>query len=389
MADIAIPAGHHRQRPVGQKSSSIPYLREILLEIIQLDLWIPIISAAASKDHDNTLFKLGESKRIVALLPETKVIKWDDFDGTEEQIAVIRDYVEGMSEKEVLERTKDLATRAYIPRAFEQCINSYGMKLQAMKSVGLTPNFTPPPRLLRERKIEASQYGEFCRSELNLARTRLRALVNLTLQYDQKLIEAINNSSLDDDVRNSLKLRMESMTVHIDEASQLLNIPLKLESVEIPQKTLPRSTGFVSLDFEDRQQTGPDHAAAQNRLKALANLNVLVYITYLLAVIPIAIAWTHSPHRKGDRHDAAFWQLISGSSTQILGLATMMVSTFYNVRLIREAWFWTYVLAGSSATCAVIAIPFYFSLHTEYSMVMSFAAGALLNCVTLQLMLVK
>lgn len=239
-ASVAMPAGHYRQRPVEQKSSSIPYLREILSEIIQLDLWIPIIIAAASKDYDNSLFKPGESERIAALLPETKVaqwsIKWDDFHGTEEQIAVIRDYIKGMPEDQVLERTKDLTTRAYIPRAFEQSINSHGMKLQAMKSIERTPNYTPPPRLLRERNIKASQYGEFCRSELNLARIRLRALVNLTLQFDQKRIEAIENSNLDDDVRNSLKLRMESMVVHIEEASELLNIPLKLKSIEIPQK---------------------------------------------------------------------------------------------------------------------------------------------------------
>ena len=71
---------------------------------------------------------------------------------------------------------------------------------------------------------------------------------------------------------------------------------------------------------------------------------------------------------------------------QLLSTLTMVILTIYNVRLIKQAWAWTWVLAASSTLCAVVAIPLYLTILTEWSVAISFAGSVAQAFVTLQLM---
>lgn len=114
-------------------------------------------------------------------------------------------------------------------------------------------------------------------------------------------------------------------------------------------------------------------------------LMVLVTTLSLFSLIITSISFTHSPLTIGTTTDADFWQLISSSIMQISSLLSMMIPIHRNARLAKEAWVWTWVLAGCSACCAVVAVPLYLYLPTKWSGAVSFAGTVAQSYVTLQL----
>jgi hypothetical protein len=71
---------------------------------------------------------------------------------------------------------------------------------------------------------------------------------------------------------------------------------------------------------------------------------------------------------------------------QLLGNMTLIIPTISNARLVGQAWFWTWVLAGASIVCTILAIPLYLYFPTEWSVSFSFAGNVMQAFVTLQLM---
>jgi hypothetical protein len=118
---------------------------------------------------------------------------------------------------------------------------------------------------------------------------------------------------------------------------------------------------------------------------ANATLTFLVPTISLLACIPAFLAWTHSSHQVGSISDADFYQTVSNSVMQLLGIVTLIVPTAYNERLVRMAWFWTWLLASVSATCGIVAVPLYLYLPTEWSASLSFVSSVAQAFVILQL----
>ena len=71
---------------------------------------------------------------------------------------------------------------------------------------------------------------------------------------------------------------------------------------------------------------------------------------------------------------------------QLLSVLTMIIPTIYNIRLIRQAWFWTWILAGSNTLCVSTAISLYLNVYTDWSVAIYFAGSVAQAFVTLQLM---
>jgi hypothetical protein len=115
-------------------------------------------------------------------------------------------------------------------------------------------------------------------------------------------------------------------------------------------------------------------------------LAFLVPVLSLLSCIPTALAWANSPHHPGAASDADFFQLIASAAMQLLGNLTLIIPTISNSRLMSQAWFWTWVLAGTSTVCTIAAIPLYLYCPTEWSNTLSFAGNVMQAFVTLQLM---
>lgn len=144
-----------------------------------------------------------------------------------------------------------------------------------------------------------------------------------------------------------------------------------------------RSEG-PSNKFQDQEPKNIAHAYQQS-LDTTSTLAFIVPVLSLISSIPAFLAWTHSSHHVGSTSDADFYQLISGSSMQLLSILILIIPTVSNIRLVKMAWFWTWVLAGASTTCAIVAVPLYWHVPTEWSAMISFAGSAAQAFVTLQL----
>lgn len=104
-----------------------------------------------------------------------------------------------------------------------------------------------------------------------------------------------------------------------------------------------------------------------------STLTFVVPTVSFLSIIPAAIAWKYGDPAPGSTFDSNFWQAVSGSIMQLLGLITFIWPTWENPRLSQLTWVWIWVLAGFSASCAVISVPLYLVFPTVWSFVVSFA----------------
>jgi hypothetical protein len=132
----------------------------------------------------------------------------------------------------------------------------------------------------------------------------------------------------------------------------------------------------------------PGAVEAQNIHKSQnvnSSLTFLVPTVCLLSCIPAAIAWTHTTPSIGTIDDANFYQLLSSAVMQLLGLPTLVWPTVFHVQLAKMTWFWTWILAGASACCTVVAVLVYLWLPTGWSGILSFSGGAAQALVVLQL----
>ena len=95
-----------------------------------------------------------------------------------------------------------------------------------------------------------------------------------------------------------------------------------------------------------------------------STLNFIVPTLSLLAVIPAALAWRYDSNRRGSIRDSEFYQIIAGSTMQLLGLVTFVWPTLSHPRLSNLTWIWIWNLAGFSAICALLNIVFYVTMSS-------------------------
>jgi hypothetical protein len=115
-----------------------------------------------------------------------------------------------------------------------------------------------------------------------------------------------------------------------------------------------------------------------------SSLNFIVPTVSLLSVIPAALAWGHGATEPGAPTDSDFYQAITGSTLQLLGLVTFIWPTLSHPRLSLLTWFWIWILAGFSALCALVSVLLYLFLSTTWSFVIAFAGVVAQAVVQLQ-----
>ncbi|KAH7371350.1 hypothetical protein BKA66DRAFT_611386 [Pyrenochaeta sp. MPI-SDFR-AT-0127] len=102
-------------------------------------------------------------------------------------------------------------------------------------------------------------------------------------------------------------------------------------------------------------------------------LSFLVPTVCLLAIGPATLAWRYGETRQGKASESDFYQAVSSSVMQLLGLITFIWPTLHNPRLSQLAWIWIWLLAGLSALCAVVSIPLYLTASPTWSFIVAFA----------------
>jgi hypothetical protein len=115
-----------------------------------------------------------------------------------------------------------------------------------------------------------------------------------------------------------------------------------------------------------------------------SSLNFIVPIVSLLSVVPAALAWRHGGTERGTVTDSDFYQAITGSILQLLGLLTLIWPTLGHSRLSSVDWYWIWLLAGFSALCAPITVFLYLFLSTNWSFVVAFTGAVAQAIIQLQ-----
>jgi hypothetical protein len=136
--------------------------------------------------------------------------------------------------------------------------------------------------------------------------------------------------------------------------------------------------------FQDQGPVNVAHAYEQPP-SINSTLTFLIPVLSLISCVPTGLAFMQSSHSKGRTQDADFYQAISGSAMQLLGILILMIPTVYNTRLVKMAWFWTWVMAAISTICAVASPLLYVYVPTEWSVLVSFVGSSFQCFVTLQL----
>lgn len=150
---------------------------------------------------------------------------------------------------------------------------------------------------------------------------------------------------------------------------------------------MDEGTSEAPSDATIDAETPPDDAveAYEPTYTTGSRLNFFIPLISILSCIPAAMAWTHAMPQVGTHTDAEFYQQLSGSSMQLLSLATLIWPTIFSTRLARLNWTFAWCLAGASATCSVAAVPLYIVAPTAWSAVVAFGGAVAQALVVLQL----
>src|SRR5450756_1463836 len=87
----------------------------------------------------------------------------------------------------------------------------------------------------------------------------------------------------------------------------------------------------------------------------LPSLNFMLFNFFFLASIPAYFCFCSTPAGPGSHVDANFYQLLSSNVLQVLSVVTLLWPTIFHAKLSRLAWFWSWMLAGSSLICVVLS----------------------------------
>lgn len=104
-------------------------------------------------------------------------------------------------------------------------------------------------------------------------------------------------------------------------------------------------------------------------------MTFLIPTVFLVAVIPAAIAWRLDQLSPGSTRDSNFWQTFASSLLQLLSLVTFLWPVQKNSHMPSLTRVWIWILAGFSATCAIVGVPMYLVGATIWSFIISFAGS--------------
>ncbi|RFU32894.1 hypothetical protein B7463_g3449, partial [Scytalidium lignicola] len=371
--------------------ANIHYLRQIVFCLVRLDLWIMVTSDSVSYP-DNIVFTSSDPRIIKSLLPHHEIENWsvlgDWFEGQHYQERNIEKYVRGFSKPEALQRIKNLGTRSYMPRLLQEKLFNYRLAKSARDFAKSSTDFTIPKEALENQgPMERSEYIAYSERKHREAHYRLHSVYKTIVELSRHVTDAASHDGLDKDSLSSLKVKMAALQEHFPDVCAELGQPEQNLIWDTRPRWRKSQVEDLSKQFIDSNPsniaTAYPAASGLNRV-----LTFLIPSMSVLAMIPAALAWSHSNQQLGTISDADLYQLISSSAMQLLSIFTLIMPTIYNTRLARQEWFWVWVLASASTICSIVAIPLYLTTATKWSAAVSFSGNVMLALITLQLMFV-
>ncbi|KIM94389.1 hypothetical protein OIDMADRAFT_60717 [Oidiodendron maius Zn] len=379
---------HHQERPdpleyltpedrllnKGSSPFKASYYIPIVICIVHLDISLLSACQQANAYKENSNFSPNELSFIESRIPSVEVSEFfkshSSFRSDIELKEAIEAYVDGLSKEKLLERLRSQGTIPFWTKMVIQYVNFGILTLDRTKIARADGN-----------EVEVHE------NEFRRAVQELEAVYKCSLEFRDAIRVAAAKSEVDETSLGILKKRMDAL----NENFILMKRTLSGKLVGKPDETLmypgdkwwqPPEPG---PEFKDKDPKNVVDAFAPTWVQT--TLTFLVPAISLLSCIPAALSFISATNEIGTARDADFFQLISSSAMAVLGLLTMMIPTFSSkTKLGKMAWFWTWILAGYSGVCAIVSIPLYLVIPTQWSAAVAFSGSVAQGLVTLQLM---
>jgi hypothetical protein len=111
---------------------------------------------------------------------------------------------------------------------------------------------------------------------------------------------------------------------------------------------------------------------------------LIISISSVLSGILSVLSYMKAPPTPGTAKDADFFSLLQSSVMQASSIGIMMLS-FRNIRLLKQARIYTWVLAVFGLVVSVLAVPMYVLVPTGLSTLLAAAGGIVQGFITLLL----
>jgi hypothetical protein len=325
-------------------------------------------------------------------------------------LPALREYLDAKSERQLFTAIMNSSTKTFYTRLMlkriskvleQKAIHNYAtqhLERAFEESQGL---------LIMQRPVSRGEYLVRLVHGLTESRVRLRAVIREARLFRDNIGEAFRAEGLNASALELLRGKLEALNEYYDEAYQ------ELRGEEVPEMLMDsRRTQFwytplheltkpallistpADAPYRDPHPhtpppTPPAHAVdaypLTSQLNFLPTLTILILAFSFVASILAYLCFSSTPPGHGSPTDAGFYQLLSGFVLQLLGIVTLLWPTVFHARLSGMAWFWTWVLAGTAAICAVLSILLYLGVSVGWSGLLAFLGQASMGAVSLML----
>ncbi|PVH70943.1 hypothetical protein DL98DRAFT_617245, partial [Cadophora sp. DSE1049] len=314
---------------------------------------------------------------------EVELLDWTTEDGGVHFRAKIEEYVRDKNGEQMMEWLMDTRTSEF----YSQLVDIELKKYRAAQAHSVL--------VLRADNLEIPEAYNYCTSYQSYVEQVVsneqerRTFLKETLTRARWLLSAIkaaaNDGSLGDQVLEILKLKVLALQEHYQDATAaLFETPYDLLD-QARDKWWESDISQVSSYRGQRSPAVVARAYESSSEGLLSTLSFFVPVILLLSCIPIALAWTHSPHEVGRNDDANFYQLIAGSLVQVLSLATLLYPTLFHSTFAGQSWLWTWTLAVISVACTFLSVLLYVFLPITWSMGLAFGGMVAQSLIVLQI----
>lgn len=204
-------------------------LYDIVFCLIQLDLCILRTVTDATANRDQSLFGKDDSDHFRSLLSQELI---NDgglyyYQAHEVQNHQVRQFVEGLTVQQVVERIRDLRTFPYFSRLFPQRLTLYEKALAMKRVCDTSPDVAVPAGMIQDsgEGYTESEYADYCATKFRGTVIDLESVYNIALQLRDKFAEATSRGLIDETSFERLKSKISAMQANFHNICLALGKP--------------------------------------------------------------------------------------------------------------------------------------------------------------------
>ncbi|KFY90774.1 hypothetical protein V498_05837 [Pseudogymnoascus sp. VKM F-4517 (FW-2822)] len=329
-------------------------IHKIAISLVLIDVWT-LNTLKDARYHAKPQFINQDVLDRFKLLSRPKLVILEDGESGSEIFEArfrdkAKDYLDQLTTDQLLDFLEDLHTSQYYSQMFQFRITFYDIAQADLAYARSTPNLSIPEDMgycktqqqyLAQLILNAANEKQKLRSLIKECRT-LRD--RIALLYESGLLDGTDGWILAE-----LKTKMEALHENFREACAEVD-PLHVEDLMNSSSPNWEADWRSESVHKSMEESPPPGAAKAQNINKSQNVNsflsFFVPTVCLLSCIPTALAWTHTTASVGTINDANFYQLLSNTVMQLLGLFTLVWPTVFDARLATMAWFWTWILGG-------------------------------------------